>query len=272
MPKQQLHYCLTCLFCLFPNFLTAHEFWLQPIDFQLDNEQILMANVKIGTDLSGDKHVYLPDHIQSFDLTINDKTKPIESSFAAQPPVNQRVFGDSLGILSATSTVKVVNYTEADVFLRFLENEGLKGVHAKHQERGLPGSGFDEAYRRYAKSLIKIGNGKGQDQDLGLRFEWIIENNPYTTDKEHIVARLEWQGKALANTQASVFRKADDVVSRQLFQTDQAGKIRIPRESGLFLINAVHMTEPLPETLNIPKAKNSVWESHWASITYGSSD
>lgn len=268
MPNKQLHYYLACFFCLFPSFLTAHEYWLEPINFQPSNDQKLMANVKIGTDLAGDNHAYIPDHFQSFDLTMNGKTQAIESSFAARPPVNQSTSGDSLGILSAESGINVVNYTEADIFLKFLENEGLSEVYAEHQARGLPESGFDEAYRRYAKSLIKIGNGKGQDKALGLTLEWIIENNPYQTDESDIVARLEWQGKALADTQATVFRKENDVVSRQLFQTDQAGNIRIPREPGLFLINAVKMTIPSSETLKAPKAKNAVWESHWASITY----
>lgn len=268
MPNKQLHYCLACFFCLFPSFLIAHEYWLEPINFQLSDDQRLMANVKIGTDLAGDNHAYIPDHFKSFDLTMNGKTKPIENSFAARPPVNQSTSGNSLGILSAESGINVVNYKEAGIFLKFLENEGLSEVHAQHKARGLPDSGFDEAYRRYAKSLIKIGNGKGQDKALGLTLEWIIENNPYKTDDDYIVARLEWQGKALAETQASVFRKENDVVSRQLFQTDQAGKIRIPRESGLFLINAVKMTLPSPETLKAPKAKKAVWESHWASMTY----
>ena len=39
-----------------------------------------------------------------------------------------------------------------------------------------------ETYRRYAKSLVAVGDGKGSDRDVGLDTEIIALANPYTDD------------------------------------------------------------------------------------------
>lgn len=270
MPSKQLHLCLAGLLSLFPHLLTAHEFWLAPHQYQLDIGKPLISEIKVGNELKGESYAYFPHHFQQFDLTLAGQTTPINSRFAATPAVNQIVQQPGLAILSAITNAQILTYKKTDTFLHFLEYEGLDWVLAAHQQRELPEKGFDEAYRRYAKALFAIGSGQGNDVSLGLPLEWVLETNPYTSDSPTITARLTWQGNALPNIQGSVFKEINGEIKRELYRTDQFGKIYIPKEgSQRVLINAVYMTLPLDDTLANPKSQQAVWESHWASTTYG---
>jgi uncharacterized GH25 family protein len=255
------------VFC--SNLAFAHEFWLEPEQYLLSSGQALIANARVGENFKGDSYAYLPSYFTAFDLSINGKTSPISSVFGSTPPVNQTVDAEGLAILSFVSTVRRLEYDDPEKFPNFLKKEGLDWVLPRHQKKGLPASGFVEAYYRYAKSLVQIGDAQGHDEKLGLRFEWVLEENPYKSNKHTVSARLYWQGKPKPETQVSVFKRSDDQVERIVLSTDTEGYVSIPTEQDAeYLVNAVHMTEPSKETLGTEKTKDAVWESHWASVTF----
>ena len=145
-----------------------------------------------------------------------------------------------------------------------MATEGIQWVSAAHERRGLPAQGFSEDYQRFAKSLVKVGDGKGQDRPLGLEFELVLETNPYTDLDAVIVAQLQWLGRPLPDAQISVFRRHRGKVSRTNLRTDAGGRISIPHRDapGVYLLNAVHMIEPPPNEQGV------VWKSLWASTTF----
>lgn len=249
--------------------VSAHEFWLEPEQYLLPSDQALKAYAKVGQDFKGDSYAYIPDYFKSFDLTINGDTSPVTSVFGSTPPVNQMVDKEGLAILSFVSTVRKLEYADAETFTQFLEREGLEWVMPLHKKRNLPESGFVEAYRRYAKSLVQIGDEPGKDEKLELPFEWVLEDNPYKTPTDQLSARLYWQGKPHPETHVSVFERLNNQVERIVLKTDKEGGLSIPVQKGAeYLVSAVHMTEPSKETLQTEKTKEAVWESHWASITF----
>ncbi len=72
----------------------------------------------------------------------------------------------------------------------FINNKELLWVFGEHKKRNLPEKNFSESYRRYGKSVVKVGHGKVNDRALGLLFEWVLETNPYTTANGDIKAQL----------------------------------------------------------------------------------
>ena len=68
-----------------------------------------------------------------------------------------------------------------------------------------------ESFSRCAKALIKRGVQDGQDEVIGMPFEFVIENNPYDNGSKtgsEIYARLLWEGKPHRFAQITIFNKA----------------------------------------------------------------
>ena len=263
-------------------FANAHEMWIEPIRFSVKPGEKIYANEKVGQNFKGNSYSYLASSFEQFDITEAGKTRPIQSRLGDKPSVHETVTTDGLVILSAISTPSELVYETREKFDFFIKSEKLDWVFDAHKKRGLPEKGFKEVYRRYPKSLVKVGNGNGDDQVLGLPFEWVVETNPYTTNA-NIKARLFWQGEPLANYYVSVFNKVYETKDpdSKVFQltdpkikemiktelrTDEDGRVEIPRgNGGVFLINAVKMIEPGEDAA---EKTGAVWESLWASATY----
>jgi uncharacterized GH25 family protein len=256
--------------------------WIEPLKFSIEPQKKIYAHEKVGQNFKGNSYSYLASSFEQFNITEGGKTRPIKSRLGNKPAVQERVDNEGLVILSAISTPSELTYETREKFEKFIKSEKLDWVFEAHKKRGLPEKGFVEVFRRYPKSLIKVGNGKGEDQVLGLPLEWVVETNPYTTEG-NIKARLLWQGKPFANSHVSVFNKVSpkvkdknlNLASKQPknikvikteLSTDEEGRVEIPRaDGGIFLINAVRMIEPSEVTA---KKTGAVWESLWASMTY----
>lgn len=246
--------------------LSAHEFWLEPINYKIEVGKTLRAHEKVGQEFKGNKYAYLASSYASLDLTINDKSRAVKSRLGDLPAVSELVNEEGLAILSAVTTPSDVTYKTWEKFSDFIESEGLDWVLAEHKKRNLPESNFTESYRRYAKSVIKVGHGKGNDRALGLMFEWVVETNPYTSNDNVIKAQLLWKGKPHPEAHVSVFNKLNGKIIKSELITDSEGRVEIPKaKGGQFLINAVRMMVA-PDKMKAEK--NAVWESRWASITY----
>jgi uncharacterized GH25 family protein len=256
---------LTSFLVMLSSSLFAHEFWLEPINFKIKAGEKLRAHEKVGQDFKGNKYAYLDSSYVSLDLTVDDKTRAVKSRLGDLPAISETVENDGLAILSAVTTPSTVTYETWDKFSNFINNKHLEWVFDAHKKRGLPEKNFDESYRRYGKSLVKVGHGKGSDRALGLLFEWVLESNPYT-DEGDIKAQLLWKGKPHPNSYVSVFNRVGDELIKSDLKTDTEGRVEIPRaKGGKFLINAVQMLEASAE---MTKESGAVWDSRWASITY----
>lgn len=246
--------------------LSAHEFWLEPINFKIKVNEELQAHEKVGQDFKGNTYAYLESSYKSLNLTIGDKKRAVKSRLGDLPAVNMLVEEEGLAILSAVTTPSDITYETWGKFSSFIKSKGLDWVFDAHKKRNLPTKNFVESYRRYAKSLIKVGNGEGNDKVLGLTFEWVLETNPYTSTTGSIKAQLLWEGKPHANAHVSVFNRMGGKLIKSELMTDELGGVEIPRAGGgQFLINAVNMIEA---PIKMATQRSAVWESRWASITY----
>jgi len=242
----------------------AHEFWIEPVRFEIATGDLLQAHVRVGQEMKGDSLHYIPQRFEAFNLTAAGATRPVQSRIGDSPAVSEIVQNNGLHVLSYVSTDSQLTYSEPETFQNFLKYEGIEWVKAVHEKRNLPAQGFKESYQRFVKSLVKVGDGEGGDRALGLEFELVVETNPYTDQAADIVAQLVWRGKPFPQAQVNVFRRHERKVSRTHLITDAEGRIRIPRQGapGVYLLNAVHMIEPLPNDEGI------VWKSLWASTTF----
>jgi len=273
MGDHKLSLILFLMILLNSTSVMAHEFWLEPVDYQRELQQDLAVNLKVGQNFKGEPQIYNPSDFIKFQLTeFIDKaatTHAIKSRLGDIPALRKKSEREGLKIVSYISNANLLTYNKAEKFTAFLKNEGLDWVLAAHKKRKLPEKGFKEVFHRYAKTLIAVGRGRGEDIELGLPFEWVLEKNPYT-DKDNLQARLLWEGKAFPNTTVTLFIRQQDTLIQKHLMTDKHGVVTIPTDQhGIFLLNAVHMIEASDDT---EREIGAVWESLWASTTFEITD
>ena len=246
----------------------AHEFWIQPHKYRLEDGNRLVADVRVGMDFGGNQMAYLPNAINAFNITDASGTHKIEGRIGDIPAVNITPTEDGLQILNLFSTSSTITWDDFQKFDDFVNLHGMGWVLARHAERGLPDTGFKEAYTRFVKSLVAMGDGAGQDHFMGMFFELVAGKNPYTDNMSNgMPITVLFKGQPLPGKQVDLFyRNLDGVVSRLSVQADANGRAVIPNiGAGEYMVNVVHMIEPSAEQ----QARTGVvWHSLWGSITY----
>lgn len=258
-------FTLLLVSCLFPMNARAHEFWIAPEAFQIAPGDKVVASLRVGQNFNGSAQAFIPAHFQRFDLIHASGTRPVKSRIGDRPALNQPLDADGLWIVVHETQDLLLTYKEAHLFEEFATHKELTGTLESHKARGLPPTGFQEQYRRFAKALIAVGKGAGKDRVVGLRTEIVAQTNPYLESYNgQMSVKVLFEGQPRANALVEVFEKGPDgTVSVGTTHTNAAGLARFPTKPGRhYLVDAVKM-------LPLDGSEGPVWYSLWASLTFG---
>lgn len=245
----------------------AHEFWISPQAYIIAAGETILADLRVGQELSGTTYSYIPQNITRFDVLGPEGLSPVTGRVGDRPAANFASGPEGLLTLIHETTDSILTYRDFQKFVAFTEHKDFTWAIAEHAARGIPEFGFKETYRRYAKALIAVGDGAGQDTRVGLNFELVALSNPYT---DPIIEGLQvqlWLGDApLPDTQIEVFAKdMTGQVTVTKYLTDEAGMVTLPMAPNTeYLVDSVILSarEPSPET------QEAVWHSDWAALTF----
>lgn len=243
----------------------AHEYWIEPLEFQVKPDTEIIANQKVGQNFKGNKYPLIPQEFTRSGLFSTSGKIQFKGDIGDIPALRARPQHAGLHVLAVATKSDELTYETPEKFQTFLKNQGLEWALIEHRKRGLPDAGFTEAYSRYAKALVQVGPPGGTDVTIGLPIELIAEKNPYTitlNSTAKLPVRLLWQGKPLRQAQIKIFHRANDKLIISKIRTDDTGRAMIPlSQSGKYLLSAVHI---------IPwkKSPKAVWHSFWASMTF----
>ena len=263
---------ITVCLALLSTPVAAHEFWIEPLDWQIAADDMVRADLVNGDHFEGIRYALLPQRFESFTLHSGDETRPVEGRLGARPALAMAAPEEGLLIAAYVSKPSVVTYDDPSVFERFVAHKDLGTVAAGHAARGLPDAGFKEAFTRYSKALIGVGDPQGQDHRLGLGTELVALDNPYAEDlSEGLRVQLFYKDAPRADAQVELFaRDADGEVELTLHRTDAEGVALLPVEAGHdYLANAVVLREP-DHAMQV--ATGAVWESLWAALSFAVPD
>ncbi len=246
----------------------AHEFWIEPLDFTIAADRPLVAELRVGEHMRGQTFPYLPPRFARFDVLAGDEAFPMPGRIGDSPAVNVSDLPDGLLSLVYVSTPSELTYDDADVYARFIEEEGLGHVAERNVERGLDPVGLTESFSRYAKSLVAVGEGAGADRVAGLKVEIVAELNPYRDDlSAGLPLRALLDGDPFEGVRLRVLQRLPNgEVTEDRYRTDAAGRASVVIARGAtVLANVVWMEEP-------PHDGAADWHSHWASLTFAAPD
>ena len=250
---------------------SAHEFWLEPSDFQPKVGDLVTVDLVIGTHFDGFSSPYTPDEIAAFGLIDAAGNTPITGRFGDMPAGQFVVAQVGLSLLYHQTTPSYVTYTKPEKFISFAVEKGFADVAARYQKQTAENFRLVEKYRRFAKSLIMVGPASGQDQLLGLEMELVALTNPYqqSVSKEFTVAVYE-SGVPRPGAQVTIFiRHTPSDVEKKIIIADERGQVHLSLLPGShYLFDSVKL-QPIKDADPI---KNAEWESLWAALTFAVPD
>lgn len=260
--RQQLTTIIFCLLIVYSQNNQAHEFWLEPYQYQLDESSDIEIMFLVGEMFQGMELPYLSHQTEQLELSIAGSSRLISSMEGDIPAVKLQTTESGLYQVYYRSGSQIVSYHNWDEFLRFLEYEGLQPYAALHRARGLSLQNFKERYYRHAKTLIQVGKivTTEMSQNARLPYEMQLSENPYQPGLERLEIQLLQDGQMLENQQIAIFEYKNSV-KRRLKTTDLHGKIRLEIQPGsVYLLNSV--------VIKAVERSEFVWETHWVSLTF----
>lgn len=247
--------------------IQAHEFWIEPSDYFLQNEN-LEAHLKVGQEFEGMRLMYDPNRFEDFKILSGSKNKSIDvkGTIGDVPAINFKPDLEGLLIIYHETEDQLVNYKKFSKFKSFVTEKGYEKLIVAHQERNLPLENFIESYRRYAKSLVAYNGIEGKDKKTGLLFEFVLSHNPYGELKDNIVeATLFYKKRPYPQNLVSIFIKNENNISLYQVLTDDKGRFSFSINPGeSYLLDSVII---IPKKGN-PLKKEPIWHSIWASTTF----
>lgn len=259
---------IALIFSLFAAPVAAHEFWIEPLAYQIEADGNLEANIVNGEEFAGPKLAYLPQRFVNFVLFAGDASARVEGRPGDMPALNQEPIAEGLNIAAYQANNATVDYAEWEKFQRFVDHKDFGDVLSLHQARGISVDGFKEVYSRHAKTLIGVGNAEGRDRRVGLETEIVALTNPYTDDLANgFQVQVYYRNDLRANTQVEVFEKAENgTVAISLHRTNDQGIAVFPVRSGYsYMVDAVVLREP---SAALAERSGAVWETLWANLTF----
>ncbi len=247
--------------CALP--LNAHEFWVEPLDFQVAVGGEITLDLKVGQMLEGQSYPYLSHKFGRYQTTDATGVHDLIGDEGDTPSVVYDATAPGLHVISYHALPELLTYDNFRDFVDFLDEEGLSSVAELHRTRRLPDTGFTEKYTRNAKALVQVGSPieGSTDQATGMDFELVALRNPYLP-AVNLPVKLLWQDVEVPNAQVAVFRRMGDEVTRATYRTNARGIADIPLPGdGIYLLSSVYMEETAEDS-------GAAWHSIWASLTF----
>ncbi|MEL6750458.1 MAG: DUF4198 domain-containing protein [Pseudomonadota bacterium] len=245
----------------------AHEYYLMPGSFTAETGAELPVRHRLGQRFNGNEMPYIGRwNVRSEVWKSGEKIEEVRGIDGDRPALT--IVPETDGLYSIIHQSNHSTYAPGswEKFSTYLTNEKLAAIIAAHDARGLDKEAASEAYARYAKTLVAVGDGTGADAPTGLAIELVALENPVTFNvAKPLPVQLLFDGKPLAGRSVKLF-VGIDTEPKGYFLTDANGVMRIPAQGkGPYLLNAIEMIEPRSDTA---EAKAAQWESFWASLTF----
>jgi uncharacterized GH25 family protein len=240
---------------------TAHEFWVEPSEFNPASGARVDVRLCVGDGFEGWPLARNEQRIERFAAIGAHTEEPLLGLDGADPAGVARLETPGRHILAFESKYSLANM-QAEEFSAYLKEKGLERILAQRAQRGETRFLARDAYTRHAKALIRVGDSRDgtADRAIGLQLELIAE--PVRGGAARVF-KLLYQGRPLADALMTATRLggADgDLHAR----TDKQGRATfILERAGVWRVGAVHMIEARDKTI-------ADWESLWASVTFES--
>ncbi|MDC3089534.1 DUF4198 domain-containing protein [bacterium] len=242
----------------------SHEFWIDPNNYHLSNDEKAIANIFIGENFEGSPIPFTKEYFKISFLHSKDGKSKIKGRLGDIPALNIKKMSKGLNVIQIESVTKYVEYEKLVKFEIFTREKGYPNLAQKHKESNYPDN-FFESYKRYAKSLISVENFNGKDIDTNMEFELIFLDNPLKNLNESKRILLEYKNKILADHKVSIMSLHNGYFRKEYTKTNKIGYFDyLFNKDTKYLIESVVIIEGS----NKKKDNYAKWHSLWTSYTF----
>ncbi|MEE4185117.1 MAG: DUF4198 domain-containing protein [Gammaproteobacteria bacterium] len=240
----------------------AHDFWVEPAEFQPEVGAPVDVRLREGVGFKGSTLPYINEWFQDFSKVTAAGRDDVLSLQGNDPAATITLPAGAmlLGYQSNRSYVEL----DAAKFNSYLEDEGIEYIREARIAAGEDDEPAPEYFVRCAKALLQSGPTAGEiyKTRLGYRLELTPEANPYDLSPgDQLTFRLTWRDGPAEGLLLQAFTR-EDPDNVQKIRTDADGRATITlNSSGTWLVKAVS----IQGIIGAPRAK---WLSHWASFLF----
>ncbi|MEM1074894.1 MAG: DUF4198 domain-containing protein [Pseudomonadota bacterium] len=259
---------LFAVFVCIGSVATAHEFWIEPDEFQVGGGLPITANLRNGENFKGISLGWFENRFTRFEVVNDGVAKDVDGRMGDTPALQMTAPDDGLLVILHETTPQSLRYKEWNKFLKFVAHKDFSGAVSTHAQRNWSKSDFREVYTRHAKALVGVGTSEGTDRAFGMQTEFVALSNPYAAEFDGTMkVQLMYQGAPRADVQVEVFeRDANNLVDITFFRTDTDGLASVPVRPGYsYLFDAVVLR---PAEGASTQEGATVWETLWAALTF----
>lgn len=241
----------------------AHEFWIEPAQYDLQAGKQIIARFRNGENLKGSEVGFFDRRSARLEVAHGGRITKLRPRNGNRPAMVLAPMGDGLHVLLHETTPATLTYKSWEKFADFAKHKDFANIEARHMARDLPRDGFKERYSRHVKALVNVGAASGADRYMGLATEFVALTNPYLSDFAGMMrVRLFDRGTPRPDAQVEVFEQdPDGAVSVTLTRTDHTGMAQIATTPGhTYLLDAVILRDAVEPGF--------AWETFWAALTF----
>lgn len=249
----------------------AHDFWLEPQEYQISGDDIMLVDIRNGENFTGRILPFSSSAFKRFLVVGKNGTHSVVSAQGDRPAMRQAPLDSNLQVISYESRPSTLVHQTFEDFAKFTREEGIDWVLKGYSDSASNQGPIKERFMRFAKALVSVDSNGGSDELTGMELELVATDDPYQKhDFERISVQLLYRQQPLQGIPVTVHqRRVDGSNIKHTLLTDEQGKVLVPQESGsVYLVNAVHIRKPgaLQRFLT-----HTDWETLWASLTFQSS-
>jgi uncharacterized GH25 family protein len=248
----------------------AHEFWIQPGEFQIAPGSVLSVALQVG-DGGMRQRSPIPLHrVTRFDA-IGPSNEPLDIRASLAVTAKHDVMLDAPGtyVLALATDNRAYSRQSAERFNVYLETEGLTpALEHRARTHQMHVDGF-ERYSRAAKSIVLVGASGVQSQPhvtrpLGLPLEIVPVVNPYSDPRPtSFPVRILYDRQVLPGALVKLINLEQDLAPVDARRSDTMGLVAFPMpQTGNWLVTVVW-------TKRLENSSEADFETTFASLTFG---
>ena len=101
----------------------AHEFWLEPLAYQVEADGNLTAHIVNGQDFKGVKLPFVPQRFTHFITFNGGNSQQVTSRIGDSPALDQAPLSEGLNIVASQARNSDVSYETWEKFQKFLDHK-----------------------------------------------------------------------------------------------------------------------------------------------------
>lgn len=242
----------------------AHEFWVAPDHFQLEDGATARLALRVGENFEGEPVGFARQLVAGFRHYAGGASHDLSARVpvAIEPAIALTLRGAGTHLL-AIDTHPSASTLGAAKFNDYLREDGLWRVAQTRElaETGLaPGR---ERFRRNIKTLLQVGGASDATWSLrtGQRLEIVPLADPFRAGAEPVPFQVLFDGQPLSQVLLKLWYGAGEERLVQQVWTAEDGRATGALRPGTWMVSVVHMV-PATDTPGVD------WDSYWANLTF----